>query len=237
MTSFHAHYYDIPVKDGTTMRGFFAAPVAASRAPTVIVFQEIFGVNHHIQNIALRLAEAGFAAVAPELFHRSAPGLELPYTEVAKGRDEKSKLTPAQIEADIRAVHAWVQGRPECDPQAVGALGFCFGGNVAFQANAYLPLRAAVCYYGGGIAPDQLEKAARQHGPALFFWAGKDQYIPLGQREAVAAAMRAAGKDFVSIETSYADHGYHCDERGSYHPQAARESWAFTLEFLKSRLC
>jgi carboxymethylenebutenolidase len=236
MPSFQARFHDIPVQDGSVMPAFFACPLNKPAAPAVIVFQEIFGVNHHIQNVALRLAEAGFAAISPELFHRSAKGLELAYDQVEKGREEQAKLSAANLEADMRATFSWLGKRPECDAQAVGAIGFCFGGNVAFQANAILPLKAAVSYYGGGIAQDQLPKAAKQHGPLLLFWAGKDQYIPLEQREAVEKALRAAGKDFASMEVSYADHGYHCDERGSYHPLAARESWAFTVEFLKNRL-
>ena len=107
------------------------------------------------------------------------------------------------------------------------------GGRISFLANASLPLRAAASYYGGGIAPALLDRAANLHAPMLFFWGGLDKHIPAEQRNAVIDAVRSAGKSYANVEFSDADHGFNCDERASYQPRAARQAWALLLEFLK----
>jgi carboxymethylenebutenolidase len=110
------------------------------------------------------------------------------------------------------------------------------GGRAAFVANAVLPLQAAVSFYGGGIAPGLLPRAAQQHGPLLLIWGGLDALIDLSQRRAVGDALRAAGKTFVELEYSDADHGFFCDQRASYHATAAAEAWVLVLKFLRNRL-
>ena len=107
------------------------------------------------------------------------------------------------------------------------------GGRAVFTANAALALAAAVSFYGGGIDEDGRRGAASQHGPILMFWGGRDQHIPPEQRRAVADALSAAGKPHEQVVFSEADHGFFCDQRPSYHPGAARQAWALTLEFLR----
>lgn len=108
------------------------------------------------------------------------------------------------------------------------------GGRMAFLANATLPLRAAASFYGGGIAPGLLDRASQLHGPILLCWGGLDKHISPEQRQAVTDALRKAGKSYVNVEFSDADHGFNCDERASYQPRAARQSRALLLEFLRS---
>jgi carboxymethylenebutenolidase len=121
-------------------------------------------------------------------------------------------------------------------PDKIGAIGFCLGGRAAFIANATLPLGAAISFYGGGIAPDLLPLAGRQYGPLLMFWGGLDQHIPPAKSRAVADALTQAGKNHVHVEFSDADHGFFCDERRQYQPNAAKEAWGLCLAFLKHRL-
>jgi carboxymethylenebutenolidase len=98
-----------------------------------------------------------------------------------------------------------------------------------------LPLSAAVSYYGGGL--EQLAgRASELHGPHLFYWGGKDTHITTDKVETTITAVKTAGKDYTSVIISYADHGFNCDERSSYHPLAAKEAWAHTLSFLENRL-
>ena len=108
------------------------------------------------------------------------------------------------------------------------------GGRVSFIANSTLPLRAAVSFYGGGIAPGLLDRTSKVHGPMLFVWGGLDKHIPAEQRRQVTDALTAHKKIYVNTEFSRADHGFFCDERASYEPHSAREAWTLTLEFLRS---
>ncbi|HVV85979.1 MAG TPA: dienelactone hydrolase family protein [Kofleriaceae bacterium] len=224
---------EVDCGDGTTMGLYVAHPPGGKATAGVLVLQEIWGVNHHIRSVADRVARLGFLAVAPDLFHRSAPGFQAAYDDRG-GVPHAMAIKPDGAAADLRAAHAWLAGAlPEGAPTA--ALGFCMGGRMAFAANALLPLSAAVSFYGGGIA-SALERAAQQHGPVLFFWGGKDQHITGDHRRQIDDAMHAAGKTFVDVLYDDADHGFFCDERPSYHASAARGAWALTADFLAEHL-
>jgi carboxymethylenebutenolidase len=107
------------------------------------------------------------------------------------------------------------------------------GARASFVANSVLPLRSAVSFYGGGIAPGLLDCAEKQHGPLLLFCGGLDKNITMEHRKATTDALTAAHKSYVNVAFAQANHGFFCDERASYHPDAARQSWALTLEFLR----
>jgi carboxymethylenebutenolidase len=95
-------------------------------------------------------------------------------------------------------------------------------------------LRAAVSFYGGGIAPGLLDRASKLQAPSLFIWGGLDKHITPEHRRAVTEALSAHKKIYVNVEFSGADHGFFCDERAAYEPHSARQAWALTLEFLRS---
>lgn len=230
-------YVFFDVGDGSRMALYVARPDGRKNAPVIIVLQEAFGLNGHIKDIAQRCARAGYVAVAPELFHRSAEhGFEGSYDNFEAVMQHYQAVTEDTLDADLHATLRWLQADSQCDTGRIAAMGFCMGGRAAFIANAVLPLRAAVSFYGGGIAPASLSRAAGQHGPLLLFWGGRDALIDLSQRRAVGDALRAAQKTFVEVEYSDADHGFFCDQRASYHPAAATEAWALTLEFLRNRM-
>ena len=111
------------------------------------------------------------------------------------------------------------------------------GGRVAFLTNVVLPVSAAISFYGGGIAPNPfspglLDRAGDLHAPQMLLWGGLDKHIGPELTRAVTEALRAAGKPFVNVEFSDADHGFFCDARSSYNPNAARQAWALVLAFL-----
>ena len=113
------------------------------------------------------------------------------------------------------------------------------GGRAAVLAAITLPLECAVSYYGGGIAPSQMNpgllgRVKDLKAPVLLFWGGRDQHIPAEQRNAVTEALRAAGKSYVNVEFSEADHGFYCDARPSYNAVAAKQAWPLTLAFLNT---
>jgi carboxymethylenebutenolidase len=224
----------LSVNDGTSMQAHVARPDVTPRAG-ILVFQEIFGVNEHIRDVTERFARDGYLAIAPELFHRSGPGFESGYTDMAPGRAHAQATTDAGLTADITAAHAWLQSQDAILPTA--AIGYCMGGRVAALASMVVPLACSAAYYGGGIAPhpfykvNLMDRFSQVQCPILFCWGGLDGFIKPEHSHMVTEAMRAAGKPFVSAEFSDADHGFFCDARASYNANAASEAWALTLSF------
>lgn len=226
----------LPVADGTAMHAYAAQPATQASAPGIILFQEAFGVNGHIRNVADRLAAAGYVVVAPELFHRTAaPGLEIAYNDFPSAMPHFQGITPEGLAHDAQAAYDWLQAQPNVQKDNIAAIGFCLGGRVAFVANAVLPLKAAVSYYGGGLHT-LTDRAKDLHAPHLFFWGGLDQHISKDNIKTIIDAVDAAGKPYINTVISYADHGFHCDERPSYNKDAAAEAWALTLAFFKEKL-
>jgi carboxymethylenebutenolidase len=224
----------LKVADGTTMAAYLTHPVEAGRHPGMILLQEAFGVNGHIRNVADRLAQEGFAVIAPELFHRTAPGFQGNYNDFPSVMPHVQAVTEATAEADLNATCDWLRAQPSVKPDELFSVGFCMGGRISFLANSLLPLRAAVSFYGSGIAPGLLHRASALHAPMLLFWGGSDQHITAEHRQAVVEALKAHGKTHVNVEFSNAGHGFFNDERPSYQPQAAGQAWSLMLEFLRS---
>jgi carboxymethylenebutenolidase len=232
-------YVPVSVNDGTTMRAWTARPKEEGPHPGLLVLQEAFGVNAHIRDIAGRFAREGFVAVAPELFHRTGPGFEGRYDDFPGVMPHMKALNDASTAADLRAAFDWLRGFLG-EEMRISAIGYCMGGRAAFLAALTLPLAAAISYYGGGIAPNAtnpglLGRASGIQAPLLFFWGGRDKHILPENVRAVTDALRAAGKNFVNVEISNADHGFFCDARASYSPAAALLAWPLTLAFLRAK--
>jgi carboxymethylenebutenolidase len=218
------------------MRAFVVQPRSAGPHPRLLVLQEAFGVNAHIRDVATRFAGQGFMAIAPELFHRTAPGLEAPYDDFPGVMPHLRALTPEGMAADMHAAYDWLRAAPGVAGERTAAVGYCMGGRAAFLANAELPLRASVSYYGGSIADTLLDRVGDLHAPQLMFWGGKDTHIPPRKHRAIDDALRAAGKPYTTVEFGEADHAFFCDARPSYHPDVAAEAWALTLAFFDRTL-
>ena len=228
-------FVQLDVPGSPSMQAYVARPASDGPHPGLIVFQEAFGVNSHIRNITERFAALGYAAIAPELFHRTAPaGFEGSYKDFSAVAPHYQAVTTENAEADAKAAFDWLRANAQVQPGNISCVGFCMGGRVSFLANSLLPVRSAISFYGGGIAPGLLDRAPKLHGRALFIWAGLDKNIKAEHRRAVADALDAAKKQHVSAEFSNANHGFFCDERDAYEPDAARQAWALTVEFLRS---
>lgn len=226
------HFIPLAVDDGTSMQAYVVRPVNAGRKPGLIVFQEAYGVNAHIQDVATRFAAQGFVVVAPELYHRTGTHVEGPYDDFAAMGPHFNALSTGTIATDARAAHAWLAADPEVDASRIAAIGYCMGGRAAFIANTELPLAASASYYGGGIAPHLLDRVEKLHGPQLLCWGGKDTHIPPEQTRAIDDALRAAGKPYTTVTFGEAGHAFFCDQRPAYHPDVAAEAWALTIAFL-----
>jgi carboxymethylenebutenolidase len=215
-------------RSGGSFQGYFTAPDSAN-APGVIVVQEIFGVNSHIRSVCERLTEAGYAALAPDIFWRVQPGIELGYTpdDIAEGRELKAKMDMDDVIEDVRAAFAVLGARPECLGRKLGIVGFCYGGLITYTAATRLNPACASSYYGGGIV-EYLAEADRLDCPIQFHFGEQDAAIPLDQVAQVRQAVSAKADAEVFVYEG-ANHGFHCDQRGSYNEASAKIAWQRTL--------
>jgi carboxymethylenebutenolidase len=225
---------DLDVADGTRMAAYVARPGDDGPHAGLLVFQEAFGVNHHIRNVCERFAAEGYVAIAPELFHRTAPGFEGSYTDFAAVEPHFKAITTETAEGDVRSAYEWLRSNAELKSGEISCVGFCLGGRVSFIANSVVLLRAAVSFYGGGIAPALLDRVSKLQAPSLLIWGGLDKRITPEYRRAVTDALTEQKRIYVNAEFSRADHGFFCDERAAYEPHSAKQAWALTLEFLRS---
>jgi carboxymethylenebutenolidase len=225
---------ELAVPDGTTMAAYVARPKEAEPHPGLLLFQEAFGVNHHIRSVSDRFAEEGYVVIAPELFHRTAPpGFEGSYTDFPAVMPHLQAMTPQTAEMDVRSSYEWLRSNAHVKRDEISSVGFCMGGRTSFLANGTIRLRAAVSFYGGGIAPGLLDLAPKLGAPSLLIWGGLDKHITREHRKAVTEALSMHHKSYVNVEFSQADHGFFCDERATYEPRSARQAWSLTLEFLR----
>jgi carboxymethylenebutenolidase len=210
----------IMARDGHEFQAWLVAPPARPRG-AVVVLQEIFGVNSHIRAVADGFAAAGYTVIAPSLFDRIRRGIELDYTPAGmqEGRGYVQQLAPENTLRDIAAALAVVKhsGR-------AAAVGYCWGGTLAYLAAGRLPMACAVVYYGK--VTSYLEQ--RPKCPVLYHYGTEDKSIPLEDVERIRAAYPQA-----SVYTyDGAGHGFNCEQRDSYNPQAATLARERTLEFL-----
>ena len=206
--------------DGHELAAYVARPEGPAKGGLVVV-QEIFGVNAHIRAVADGFARDGYLAVAPALFDRIRPGIELGYEadDVAEGRALRPQVSWEATMHDVAAAMGLA-----AEAGKVGVIGYCWGGSVAWLAACRLSPAAAVCYYGGHIHEFRDEKPAC---PVMFHFGEEDAGIPLGQARAVHDAHPDA-----AFFTYPAGHGFNCDLRGSYHAESAALARQRSLEFL-----
>jgi carboxymethylenebutenolidase len=206
--------------DGHELDAYDVRPDGARAA--VVVVQEIFGVNAHIRSVVDRYASFGYHAVAPALFDRVEPGVELEY--VGSGIERGRELAMAvRWEGSMLDIAAAVDHAAATGPVAV--VGYCFGGSLAWLAANELPIAAAVGYYGGQIH-ELIDRAPRT--PTMLHFGELDHAIPLDQVADIAAA-----HPIVPVHVyPGAQHGFSCDARASFHPLSAAIALGRTLEFL-----
>lgn len=223
----------IPV-DGATMGGYLARPEGDGPHPGVVVFMEIFGINSHIRDVVERVAREGYVALAPDFFHRSGPGVEYGYDDagMAKGMALLGQLDADEMIADARAAVAHLRGRADASGR-VGAMGFCIGGHMTYLTACETDVDAAASFYGGGIAAPKgpggkastVSRTPKIRGRILCLFGAEDGMIPDDQVAAIRAALEGAGARHEVVVYPGADHGFFCDQRGTYHEKAAADAW------------
>ena len=219
---------------GAFFDAYLAKPPAGS-GPGLVLFQEIFGVNEHIRGVADQYALDGFVVLAPDIFWRSQRRVELGYegADRQRGIQLAGQVKGAELGLDMVAAVTALRSRPEVNGGKVGAIGYCMGGRLAFQAAATAGVDAAVAYYGGGIH-DQLDKAAAIKSPVLFHYAEHDDHISMAAVDKVRTAMQ--GKPAEVHVYPGAMHGFNCWARASYHAPSAALAHGRSLQFLATNL-
>ena len=220
---------------GGRMPAQLARPTATGRFPGVIVVQEAFGLNGHIKGVAGRLAAEGYVTLAPDLFYRGGAGRTAGYNELPKAIEMMTALRDDAIVEDVAAAVECLERDPAVRAERLGITGFCMGGRVTYLAACALPekLRAAAPFYGGGIP---VERTDGLGCPVLAFFGEDDPYIPLTQVAHLRAEASRLGKRVDVVVYPKAPHGFFCDERDSYRPEAAADAWRRMLAFFGQHL-
>lgn len=225
-------FVDLTSSDGVKVPAWVATPDGAPKG-AVVVLQEIFGVNSHIRAVADRFAARGFLAVAPATFHRVQPGVELGYTgdDMQAGMGLKAAVEALPAPGVMPDIQAAIDYAAAQSGGKVGIVGFCWGGLLIWRAACELQgLSAAVPYYGGGVTtPDEVARTPKV--PVLAHFGERDHWIPVDSVQAFARAHPG-----VEVHIYAADHGFNCDQRGSYDEAAAMVARDRTLAFFDRHL-
>jgi carboxymethylenebutenolidase len=219
--------------DGLDFDAYVARP-EGENLPVVVVIQEIFGVNKWLRTVADMLAENGFIAVAPDLFHRLEKGIQLNnYTE-----DEWKRAFQLyqsfDVDKGVEDLIATVAAARKVKNASgkVGSVGFCLGGKLAYLMSTRSDADADVGYYGVGIEENLDEKP--QH-PLMLHIAEADEYVKKDAQDAIKAALESNDKVVIHSYPGQ-DHAFSRVGGDHYNKEAAEQAHKRTIEFFKSQL-
>jgi carboxymethylenebutenolidase len=216
---------ELAAADGFRLSAYRAEPAGPPRGGLVVA-QEIFGVNSHIRSVCDGYAADGYLVIAPALFDRYERGVDIGYTpeDIARGREFKAMTTLATALDDVAAARAALAGAGR-----TGITGYCWGGYIAWMSASRLPGFACdVPYYGGGML-DAIGE--RPRCPVMCHFGERDAILPVAGVRQFAAAHPEA-----QVFVYAADHGFNCDQRGSYDAAAARLARERSLAFMRGHI-
>jgi carboxymethylenebutenolidase len=225
-------FINLTAADGFIVPAYVAQPEGKARGAIVVV-QEIFGVNSHIRAVTDRFAAQGYLAIAPATFERVQPGVELGYTDtdMTTGFGFKTAVDALPGSGVLQDIQAAIDYAGKTSGGKVGIIGFCWGGLLTWRAACMLNgLSAAVPYYGGGVTSED-EIARTPQCPVMAHFGDQDHWIPM---EGIEAFKKAHPE--VEVHVYSANHGFNCDQRGSYNEAAANTARERTLTFFASKL-
>ncbi len=225
-------FIDLTAADGQQIPAYLAEPAGQPRG-AVVVLQEIFGVNPHIRAVADGYAANGYLALAPSTFQRVKPGVELGYDEhdMRAGMAHKAAVEALPAPGVLQDIQAAIDHAARARGGKVGIVGYCWGGLLAWRAACMLDgLSAAVPYYGGGMtAPAEVARTPKV--PVMAQLSDRDQWVPMAGVE----AFRQAHPEVV-VHVYPAQHGFNCDQRGSWDEAAATLARQRTLAFFEQHV-
>lgn len=224
---------------------YFAEPSREDTFPVVVVIQEIFGVNSHIREVTERIALEGYIAIAPHIYHRQVSNFEVGYSDedLALGRKYKNGTRSEELLSDIRGAIDYAYDRPTAKVGGVGCIGFCFGGHVTYLAATLPEVAAAASFYGAGITSMQpgggeptINLTSKISGTLYGFFGTEDPLIPNQEVDQIEATLQKHGISHKIFRYPGATHGFFCDQRHSYNPEAAQDAWDHVKQLFTSCL-
>jgi carboxymethylenebutenolidase len=214
-------------EDGFKLSAYRAKPAGKARGGLVVV-QEIFGVNHHIRNVADGFAADGYDVIAPALFDRVEKNFETGYqpADIERGREARGKL---QLDHAVMDTRAAVRELKKTYAK-VGVVGYCFGGTMAWLASTRIEeTDAAVGYYGGGIADTAAEQPK---APVMLHFGETDASIPKAHWDKI----KSIHPNVPMHIYQGAGHGFSCDERASFHKPSHEQARQRTIDFFRQHI-
>jgi carboxymethylenebutenolidase len=212
--------------DGFTFGAYEARPEGTAKG-AILVVQEIFGVNNHIREVCDGYAQAGYVALAPQIFDRVERDVELDYDDAGMTAGvgiARGKLDIADTLKDLQASIEDLSRHGK-----VGVVGYCFGGLLTWLAACELDgVACASSYYGGGVV-GEIERTARC--PVIMHFGELDAHIPTSDVAQIDAALPD-----VTVYSYNADHGFNCDHRESFNAEAAAQAKERSLAFFAEHL-
>ncbi|GER92261.1 carboxymethylenebutenolidase [Dictyobacter vulcani] len=232
----------------STMGAYMARPQAPGRYPGVIVGCELFGVTGYIRHLVERIAQLGYVALAPDFYHRSAPGIELEATAEGRTRGFEllHQLTRQQAINDVRAAMTYLRTEQQCPK--IGMVGLSVGGHIAYLAATQLDLKATVAFYPGWLTTQDIPVSqptptlsltpgmAEHDGYLLLLVGEQDNLISAAQREAIAHELQAANIRHELVSYPDTAHRFFYEAGESYRPAAAEDAWRRVREVLAAEL-
>lgn len=231
--------------DSLEIAAYIAQPASEDSYPAVVVIQEIFGVNSHIRDVTERIAKLGYVAIAPAIYQRIAPGFETGYTseDIEVGRKYKQQTKASELLSDIQATINYLKNQPQVKSDAFGCIGFCFGGHVAYLAATLPEIKATASFYGAGITTGTpgggaatVTRTPEIKGTLYAFFGMEDASIPAEQVDQIEAELNKHHISHCVFRYDGADHGFFCNQRASYNPEAATDAWEQVKQLFKSKL-
>ena len=232
-----SHWQDTE-SDGSAMRLHVAIPNGAGPFPAIVVVQHQGGVDEFVTAMTERLATAGYAAAAPDLYHRDGPDCK---DDIVTRR---SRLSDRRIINDIQATVGFLQRLESVDSKHIGIIGFCMGGRVVYlMAAAISAFRAAVAYYPGNVfrawgrdIPSPFERSAEIHCPLQGHFGSDDRNPSPEDMAKLDLELTRLDKTHEFYAYPNAGHAFMDSTKESYRRHADEASWPRTLEFLGQHL-
>jgi carboxymethylenebutenolidase len=247
MATREIHTDSVKIENGSLeIPAYLAMPQEQGTFPGVVVIQEIFGVNDHIRDVTRRLAQEGYIAIAPAIYQRQAPGFETGYTaeDIKIGKQYKEQTKASELLSDIQATINYLISQTPVRVNAIGSIGFCFGGHVAYLAATLPEIHVTASFYGAGITsmtpgggePTITRTKDIKGGTVYLFFGMKDASIPAQQVDEIEAELNKHQVLHRIFRYEQADHGFFCDQRASYNAEAAEDAWNQVKQLFRQEL-
>jgi carboxymethylenebutenolidase len=217
-----------------SLPSYLVCPQGDGPWPGIVVIQEIFGVNAHIRDVTERIAREGYVAIAPPIYQRQAPGFKAGYDpdDIKIGREYKVNTKATELLQDIQSAIDFLKQMPQVKAEAIGTIGFCFGGHVAYLAATLPDVKATASFYGAQITTWQpgedqptVTRTPEIGGMLYAFFGLEDASIPVEQVDEIEDALAQHNVPHQVFRYAGAGHGFFCDRRQSYEPTAAADAW------------